>query len=81
MLRVFAIVANVLFLLFVALEFFDRGAPSGNDAGFAHLLILMLVLNIAAILSSYRLDWVSLYLQRKALEEKAKIAALRSKEL
>ncbi|CEP33903.1 MULTISPECIES: hypothetical protein [unclassified Halomonas] len=90
--RGMAFIANFALLGFVLIELVDRGfGRSIENQVFMALLLLLPVLSIAALASSkvrskedkakYKRDNIfTLYMQRKALEEKAKIKKFKESE-
>jgi hypothetical protein len=80
--RYLAIIFNILGFTLLSIEISENGFPNYKDIGEFLLVLCLLVLPIinliALILSSYSNNesWLSLYLKRKALEEKKKINIL-----
>lgn len=76
--RTFAIALNILLLATAGYSFARYGM--GNDRSELLLVLLVFlapVVNILAILVAKE-NWLTLYLQRKALEEKLRIEGLNS---
>jgi len=75
-----ATIANLVLLGIVIWFFATKGPPTKEDWLFVIPMILAPVLSIIVILSPKGENWLSLYLKRKALEEKLKIDQLSKKE-
>lgn len=74
--RIVAIVLNLILISVVAFLFVTEGAPNNEEWLFVMLIIASPICSIIALLGSIDGSWLSLYLTRKALEEKKKIKAL-----
>lgn len=74
--RILTIVLNALLLLYIGYMLTKHGVPKGEDLIFATLFTIVPIFNIAAMWNFQGDDWISLFLQRKALEEKRKIDEL-----
>ena len=79
--KIFAIIVNSIWLGVVIWAFAinDKGTKQATAIWFFVAIVATLILNIVASFAGSGLDWVSLFLRRKALEEKKKIEALNSK--
>lgn len=78
--RTIATLLNIALLLAVAFLVLEEGAPKG---GYIWLFVLMVLAPLSALLAlrfGGAQDWLSLVLQRKALEEKRKIDELARKQ-
>jgi len=73
---IIALMANVLLLGFAIYTFSTDGA--GADIWILALVAIVPILNIYVIRSKMGGDWISLWLQRKALEERKKIESINS---
>jgi hypothetical protein len=81
--KIFAIIVNSIWLGVVIWSFAinDKETKQATDIWIFVAVIATLILNIVAFFAGSGLDnWVSLFLRRKALEEKKKIEALNSKD-
>lgn len=74
--RGLAIVLNVVLIGTVIYLVSTSDKPSGKDLALAALFIGAPLVSLLAFYFSGGENWLSLYLKRKALEEKAKIARL-----
>ena len=76
----FALIVNFGFLIFAVYENVKFGVGSNlSDVLMSLLFLSEPVINIIALHSLKEDDWLSLFFQRKALEEQNKIAALKEK--
>ena len=80
--KLFAIILNVIWLGVVVWAFTsESGKPQPTDILIFVLVVLTLIFNVVAFLVGSGLEsWISLFFQRKTLEEKKKIEALNSKD-
>jgi hypothetical protein len=74
--RILAILFNLFLLGTVIYLLGKEGIPKGNDWLFVVPMILAPIFSLIAIFGAKRDNWLSLYLTRKALEEKQKIDQL-----
>ena len=75
--RILAVLANVAWLVFIVVTML-KDRPSGSDVWGLLAAISTLLLNIVLLtLRSTTPNWLSLFLQRRALEEQQKISALK----
>jgi hypothetical protein len=70
-----ALIGAVIYLLS------DMKSPDGRDLIFAVLFLAAPLASLLALRVPHGEDWMSLYIRRKALEEKKKIEHLNSKEV
>ena len=80
--KIFAIIINFIWLGVVVWAFAAQsGQRQPTDIWIFVLVVLTLLFNLVAFLVGSGLEsWISLFMQRKALEEKKKIEALNSKD-
>ncbi len=72
-----AVVLNIILLLFVAYGLTTDGFPTeAKGILFVLLLIVAPLFSVVALFRGTGESWLSLYLRRKALEEKKKIESL-----
>ena len=74
--KTLAILFNLLLLGVVSYLFAKEGVPKGNEILLVIPLTLAPVFSLITIFAGKRDNWLSLYLKRKALEEKQKIDQL-----
>lgn len=75
--KIFAIALNVLLLLYVGYLLSQDGIPKGPTDRFSiGVAVLAPLSSIIALLRAKDESWLSLFFQRKALEEKKKIERL-----
>lgn len=77
MFRVGMLILNIAVLSFAIITTF-KDHPTGGDLSFVVLVYIYLISNLSYIIFSKRdgESWLSLYINRKKLEEKRKICAL-----
>ena len=80
--KIFAIIIDVIWLGVIVWTFVTEGGQRQTaDIWIFVLIVLTLLFNVVAFLAGAGLEsWISLFFQRKALEEKKKIEALNSKD-
>lgn len=82
MARITALVLNVVLLGFIFTQLLAHGMPDGDELAMVALLTSVPLLNLVVLLSAKTADScgiLRLYLQRKRLEEEAKIKSLKER--
>ncbi len=74
--KILATILNILLIGVVIVEFFKSGIPKGNDWWIFIPLVFAPIFSIIALYIQKGDNWLSLFLKRKALEEKQKIDQL-----
>ncbi len=74
--KMIAILLNLILLSFVGYLIYDKGIPDDEEFFIFLLFTATPFFNLIAILTSHGETFLSLYLKRKALEEKKKIENL-----
>jgi hypothetical protein len=74
--RILATIFNIVLIGVVIFEFIKSGIPKGNDWLIFILLFFAPIFNMIALFVQKGDNWLSLFLKRKALEEKQKIDQL-----
>lgn len=77
--RLLASVLNIA-LIGTMIYLFSEKSPQGGDLAIFALVLAAPIASLLALRVQHGEDWLSLYLKRKALEEKRKIEQLNSKE-
>lgn len=78
--RYFLLVANLGFVVFFLYLFASKGPPTGSEQNSVYLLIVLLILNgIYLGLAGGATTWLSLYFERKKLEEQVRINELKGR--
>lgn len=75
--RLFALVLNAALLACIGFLFYKHGLPRGEDSWVLSLATAAPVVSLIALWLLPSKNLLGLYLQRKALEEQAKIDGLR----
>jgi hypothetical protein len=75
-LRIILICSNICIIIFVGYSLFVDGVRNLDYFLFCSWFIITAVLNIVYVLKVNEKSWLSLFLKRKALEEKRKIQKL-----
>jgi hypothetical protein len=77
--RTFATLIDLALLITIGVLIADSGVPKGKDLWFFVLVVLAPLTSLIALRFNGAQDWLSLLLQRKALEEKRRIEELNRK--
>ena len=83
--KLFTIILNTFFIFFVAYMFMSHGWPrKGEQQLLIFMLAILPIINLVTIIKytneTSSESWLSLFFQRKKLEEKAKLEKLRNNE-
>ncbi len=80
--KLFAYLLNVGWLMFFVVLLIDEGLPSDDMLLPFFLMVITILVNIAALYTRMRSNqgWVSLFFERKALEERKRIEILNEKK-
>ena len=76
-----AILLNIAWLLFAGYQLYEKGIPDNDEIAFVLLVCLTPFVSIWAISKPLQGGLFALYLERKALEERVKIDALKKQRL